>query len=664
MHCDLAAMPMGEPEGPLQVFSIHNNGGLAVNYRVDTSALETLTKENYDFEVLKLENPEGVIAPNSSSELRFRFCPLEERLYEVDLPISFDGMSALIILFKYFSLCCLLFSADILFLQSLLTAVEVEVSRSFALRVTARGFHPLPDDEKPHINAIYKVGSESTLPLSQKVLLPNQAVRICPERLDFGAVPSRTTSSRVVLLSNTNAEAGVNFEWINQSLSGISVKPSSGRLHPLEKKICRISLSGSSPSVVVGNLQCKFVMDAVPGLSSTARLSQAAEDTVTIATTKEEIVANLSRRGSKKGGRPRRMLEGLGVTEKERKSVTETSTLGRSTTNVVKAPSTKGSRAPSSRGQIGRDADSLVDDLEDEGVSRQQSPRSERPWSRGGLLQGIESSAFVELRGQVVAEESLKRIAEVIGDSDVLEPFYFPHAKRIVNAGTSKPLSDSERSVGKTVTKEVLTSLVREILSEDSAVKDRFNDLPERPVPFFVHIRAAKSGKLTSRPSTAARRELEKSAPPPQLSENSKEDGNADISSLAAPVSDALEVMSQASASSSQTRGVEIHLHVEEDGTTAVGKEEAGRASLSARPLPERHDIDILDLETPVPGKQYLVQSEEERLTALKASPAFQDFAHFVLTETVTNLLTEAAAGEFNLYRMPRRVLRSSVEKK
>jgi len=670
VHYAMHDIPLGEPDAPVQTFPIVNNGALSVAYRVDTAALEELKKTNYDFDVLQLQNAEGVIAPGERVELSFRFCPIEACVYEADLPISFE-------------------------------AEEIDASKSFNLHVSARGFHPVSTDENIEVEKVYGSGSTSNLPTTQKVLLPTQVVKLCPETLDFSAVPTDSTTARIVVVCNTSDVAGASYEWFYRHIPGVLVKPAAGRLHPGQKQVCKVTVLGQSAQVIKGRLECKVVADAVPGIgaqrhSLTGKGSKAEPG---IAHTKDEMVASLSRRGSAKGGRPRRMLESLGVKSdlgSTRESVTNATKPDAQPRRAAAPPpgyeprraaapppgyEPRRAAAPPRdhhyRNQSRRTShvsqdltydegdDELLYDVESEMA---MSARSLRPDSQQGLGQGTVCVSYLELTGQVVNKESVKRIGEYAGDVDAaLEPFYFPR--------TTKRQRENETDFKwteemKAFSLDVLTSLVRDIVSE-AEVTTSFKGLREKPVPYFVHVRSKAQAKAGSRLPTAQKAELlPKSANPADSVATEGEGGEherlpappastevKDVSSSTLAVPEAsVETASVDASSSARTRGVEVHLHVDEDVLQ--------RDSLTARPVRAHHDIDILDLESPAPGKQYIAQTDKEREDALKATTSFQDFSHFVLSETITNLMSEAAAGEFNIYKVPRRVVRDQAAKK
>ena len=74
-------------EAPLQTTEIMNVSNVPVEYSVDEKAIAEFNDNlGYGMRLLQLENPKGVIDKHHSIRLRWRFFPLEDKLYELDIP--------------------------------------------------------------------------------------------------------------------------------------------------------------------------------------------------------------------------------------------------------------------------------------------------------------------------------------------------------------------------------------------------------------------------------------------------------------------------------------------------------------------------------------------------------------------------------------------------
>ena len=88
----LLPVPIGDPEAALKVVPLRNGGPSAVKYQLDTSALDEVTAENRNVEVLRLASPaKGVIPPGRTALLNFVLQPVEAKEVVVDVPIKFSN---------------------------------------------------------------------------------------------------------------------------------------------------------------------------------------------------------------------------------------------------------------------------------------------------------------------------------------------------------------------------------------------------------------------------------------------------------------------------------------------------------------------------------------------------------------------------------------------
>ena len=67
---------------------VKNLGITKLKYSIDTTALEQLNSNNYDFRIFEIQNPEGTLTANDTQYIYTLFRPLEAKDYSVDLPIK------------------------------------------------------------------------------------------------------------------------------------------------------------------------------------------------------------------------------------------------------------------------------------------------------------------------------------------------------------------------------------------------------------------------------------------------------------------------------------------------------------------------------------------------------------------------------------------------
>ena len=62
---------------------------MKLTYSIDKNILKEYNQNNDDFEVFKIENDNGVIGPGDIKYIIGSFRPLTDKLYSVDLPITY-----------------------------------------------------------------------------------------------------------------------------------------------------------------------------------------------------------------------------------------------------------------------------------------------------------------------------------------------------------------------------------------------------------------------------------------------------------------------------------------------------------------------------------------------------------------------------------------------
>ena len=168
---------IGTESPPVQYYRMMNRGTAALDYTVDTSPIAKLNEENMNFNILTCVKTKGTIQPGEMDFLEFIFCPLEEKIYEVDIPITVDG------------------------------------GRKRMVTLRGQGFEELDakffgaKKEPNHSNHIIP---ETITPIP---LIITPIARISTESIAFGHVPICTTLRQIVVVSNTNQYNDVSVNW-------------------------------------------------------------------------------------------------------------------------------------------------------------------------------------------------------------------------------------------------------------------------------------------------------------------------------------------------------------------------------------------------------------------------------------------------------------------
>jgi hypothetical protein len=88
----LPPTPIGLEWAVTYPIEIKNLGITKLKYHIDTSPLEALNQNNYDFRIFEIQNPEGTLGPNEIQYVYTLFRPLEAKEYAVDLPIKISDI--------------------------------------------------------------------------------------------------------------------------------------------------------------------------------------------------------------------------------------------------------------------------------------------------------------------------------------------------------------------------------------------------------------------------------------------------------------------------------------------------------------------------------------------------------------------------------------------
>ncbi len=208
------------------------------------------------FQILKLlESPQGVIPPGGVAGLNFIFSPLEDRVYNVALPIKLGN------------------------------------GAKTALHLVGNGYHPLPA-VADSAGMQQRLGTDSTLctlwdtqieaaadkatwlgfSAVSHVQLPRQLLSLSHGLVSFGPVSIQAVSKRVVAVM-AGDDFGVTFDWALDVLAqerglldgSLQIEPSSGTLPPNGCCLCRLTFTaGLNPQLFEAGIRCHVSPIAEP----------------------------------------------------------------------------------------------------------------------------------------------------------------------------------------------------------------------------------------------------------------------------------------------------------------------------------------------------------------------------------------------------------------
>ncbi|KAH6577222.1 hypothetical protein BASA60_004157 [Batrachochytrium salamandrivorans] len=200
----LNPISIGVIDPPIQTYRLMNRGSVPLEYKIDTSSLDRLKQENHNFDIIRCLNPMGIIPAGGVEYIEWIFHPLEEKSYEVDIPISVSSSKTHMITIK-----------GIGERQLTLPKTKLFDPKIYPDRIS--GLRPVESSND--------IGSLSL------------------ENISFGHVPLGATMRQVVAIRNSHERADISFKWKIPEFwptGEIVVTPSEGMLHPSESRICKV----------------------------------------------------------------------------------------------------------------------------------------------------------------------------------------------------------------------------------------------------------------------------------------------------------------------------------------------------------------------------------------------------------------------------------------
>lgn len=80
-------VPLGLLEPPVQLYALQNTSDVPAEFELDLTAVKALQDSNYGVPIFECGMPEGVVPPQSTVIVPWRFQPLEAQVYRVTVPI-------------------------------------------------------------------------------------------------------------------------------------------------------------------------------------------------------------------------------------------------------------------------------------------------------------------------------------------------------------------------------------------------------------------------------------------------------------------------------------------------------------------------------------------------------------------------------------------------
>lgn len=223
----LPPTPIGLDWAVTYPIEMKNLGITKLNYSIDTTQLEALNSNNYEFRIFEIQNPEGKLAPNDTQYIYTLFRPLEAKDYAVDLPIKISD-------------------------------IEGPSDHQHVLKLRGKGYHPEQTDKIPREVKFYE-----DLPKCRAFVGEDgQMAAFSYESIDFGELEASQISNRFVILYNMHATQKLRFEFQKSGLmcgDNLKLEPMSGELEPNSHQNIKMTLVPARfPTNFEGEIQCSI----------------------------------------------------------------------------------------------------------------------------------------------------------------------------------------------------------------------------------------------------------------------------------------------------------------------------------------------------------------------------------------------------------------------
>ena len=268
MQQTLSPVCIGERHPPSQSLLLRNDGPTPVHYSFDLSELEKLKRDHYNFDVLKVLNARGSIAPGANAHVNVVFRPLEAITYGVTLGLNIkDGPTYHVALSGN--------GVDRIPSEEDETDAAVAGTTTMdAADMHGRMSRPSSSSQTNPKRSVQQVpvSMRSVLDLAgftpfQSLRIPNSFATLSHDHVDFGSsIPARAQVRRCILLTNVLATHALHFHWSTGAfgsgmVSGVmTVEPQHGRVEPLASVLVKLTYDASAlPSQMDTDITCRVL---------------------------------------------------------------------------------------------------------------------------------------------------------------------------------------------------------------------------------------------------------------------------------------------------------------------------------------------------------------------------------------------------------------------
>lgn len=221
-------LPIGSRVGITQPIEIRNLADAKVTYSVDLSLLDNYTKENYNFPIFEVQNPEGVVESGDLTYLYCNFKPLETKDYSFTLSIIIKDRNSVI--------------------------------QTLNLTLKGSGYHPMYQTPSK-LPTIF----DNLPPSRQSFSTKSCNAGFTTEEIDFGVVKNGKPTHRLVVIYNRDQHADFKFSFKSTQLvcgDDLLINPIQGSIAPGSFLPIKLTLNAMSiPTSYEGELECYIEWD-------------------------------------------------------------------------------------------------------------------------------------------------------------------------------------------------------------------------------------------------------------------------------------------------------------------------------------------------------------------------------------------------------------------
>lgn len=601
----LQPVPIGESTGPVQTIELFNPGSCGAEYEIDISPLTQMTKDNFMFEVLKIENPIGPISACGRTKVRVIFCPLEAKLYQAKFRVTIVGTNV-----------------------------------SWWLTIQGTGFHP-----QMIVNELQFRHAASTFPrlpgfhhpwqptLGSKtdcLRLKEQVAVMTPDIVSFGWTPLHAKQHRLVTITNVS-EGNLTFDWDEHDtlLAGgsFTIRPLRGLLGPGESVMSKVTYHPVlRPELIEASIVVKVCPEEIPEPPSD---DLDAGDAQSVAASQKSVARASMVAGQKADDEYPTLME------RQQFATTVDHIPSYHERNLPEGFNSEDSPPPGG-GRRGSNASAMM--------GRRGSVMSEAMTQASSILIGVPENEtywnmYLNIEALAVEEETYRKLhskyqcALVTRDTDVYDDCMQPE---MPEDGVSMMEAD--------LIQTAMCDLIKHV-SRDLDVGHAFETVEKKPIPYFSQFSTAALTPAAMRSALALRQVEQRPESQQAASAPAALEATQKVAAGAAAEADMGGEQPVAAAAPDVL-----------EATVPVNLESMAKDSQDMLALAKAEKVHARN--QTLASKQL----EERTLQELFRDDKFFYSASDILENTMSNLVYEASFGEFEITKVPR-VIASVVDK-